>query len=73
MGAPDWSSFGKRKIVNITRKGDQGSTFGGNPICSQAAQIVVNTIAQTDFLKNVIETGSIYNNNFIKPNKSLMI
>jgi acetylornithine/N-succinyldiaminopimelate aminotransferase len=56
-GLPIGAVLVNEKIVNITRKGDQGSTFGGNPICTRAAQIVVNTIAQTDFLKNVIETG----------------
>jgi predicted acetylornithine/succinylornithine family transaminase len=56
-GLPIGAVLVNEKIVNITRKGDQGSTFGGNPVCTRAAQVVVNTIAQSDFLKNVIETG----------------
>ncbi|NLJ48859.1 MAG: aspartate aminotransferase family protein [Candidatus Atribacteria bacterium] len=56
-GLPIGAVLVNEKIVNITRKGDQGSTFGGNPVCTKAAQVVVNTIAQADFLKNVVETG----------------
>ncbi len=56
-GLPIGAVLVNEKIVNITQKGDQGSTFGGNPVCTRAAQVIVNTIAQPDFLKNVFEKG----------------
>jgi len=56
-GLPIGAVLVNEKIVNITQKGDQGSTFGGNPVCTRAAQVIVNTIAQPDFLKNVVEKG----------------
>jgi len=56
-GLPIGAVLVNEKIVSITQKGDQGSTFGGNPVCTRAAQVIVNTIAQHDFLKNVFEKG----------------
>ena len=56
-GLPIGAVLVNEKIVSITQKGDQGSTFGGNPVCTRAAQVIVNTIAQPDFLKNVVEKG----------------
>jgi len=56
-GLPIGAVLVNEKIVSITQKGDQGSTFGGNPVCTRAAQVIVNTIAQPDFLKNVFEKG----------------
>lgn len=46
------------KIVEITKKGDQGSTFGGNPICARSACVVVDKISEEEFLAEVREKGN---------------
>ncbi|MCX6089528.1 MAG: aspartate aminotransferase family protein [Candidatus Atribacteria bacterium] len=45
------------KIVSITKKGDQGSTFGGNPVCAKAAGVMVDAVSQPELLAMVRERG----------------
>jgi len=56
-GLPIGAVLVNDKIVSMTRKGDQGSTFGGNPVCARAAMVVVNTINRPEFLQDVAEKG----------------
>ncbi|MGQ9473261.1 MAG: acetylornithine/succinylornithine family transaminase, partial [Candidatus Caldatribacteriaceae bacterium] len=58
-GLPIGAVLVSEKIVDITEKGEHGSTFGGNPVCSRAACVVVDTIGQGDFLDNVRKKGEL--------------
>ncbi|HSV31807.1 MAG TPA: aspartate aminotransferase family protein [Atribacteraceae bacterium] len=52
-GLPIGAVLAGAKVVSITRKGDQGSTFGGNPVCCRAAAVVSGEIGQDRFLAGV--------------------
>ncbi|MGI8334695.1 acetylornithine transaminase [Actinomadura scrupuli] len=43
----------------VFAKGDHGSTFGGNPVCSAAALAVLTTIEQDGLLAHVRDVGAV--------------
>jgi len=50
--------FGE-KPLSVARKGDQGSTFGGNPLACRAALVVVETVSQPEVLGGVQAKGAV--------------
>lgn len=40
--------------------GLHGTTFGGNPVCCRAAEVVLNRISKPSFLKHVEDTGDLF-------------
>jgi acetylornithine/N-succinyldiaminopimelate aminotransferase len=58
-GLPIGACIGVGAAGTGLRKGDHGSTFGGNPIACAAALAVLDTIEQDDLLENVSQTGTV--------------
>ena len=48
------------RLGEILKPGQQGSTFGGNPIASAAARVVVRRVSEPDFLQSVSEKGAYF-------------
>ena len=68
-GLPIGAVLVNQKIVSLSGKGDQGSTFGGNPVCARAAMVVVDTVHQPEFLRNVTEMGEYLQRQFLRLQK----
>ena len=56
-GLPIGACVGFGEAGSALRKGDHGSTFGGNPVACAAALAVIDTIEKDDILKNVKAVG----------------
>ena len=48
------------RLGDILQPGQNGSTFGGNPIASAAARVVVRRVSEPDFLQSVLEKGAYF-------------
>ena len=57
-GVPTGAFIVTEKIAAAFHAGDHGSTFGGNPLACAAANVVLNTIANDDFLAGVRDVGA---------------
>ena len=58
-GLPIGACIGFGEAGAALRKGDHGSTFGGNPVACAAALAVLDTIEQQNVLGNVKTVGSV--------------
>lgn len=58
-GLPIGAVLVNEKVVEITKKGDHGSTFGGNPVAARSACVVVDTVSQEAFLQSVRQKGEM--------------
>lgn len=58
-GLPIGAVLVNEKIVEITHRGDHGSTFGGNPVAARSACVVVDTVSQEEFLCAVRKKGEL--------------
>ncbi|MCS7242850.1 MAG: aspartate aminotransferase family protein [Candidatus Caldatribacterium sp.] len=58
-GLPIGAVLVNEKIVEITYRGDHGSTFGGNPVAARSACVVVDTVSQDEFLRSVRRKGEL--------------
>ena len=56
-GLPIGACLVSEKLRNILKPGQQGSTFGGNPVVCAGAREVVRRISDPDFLQAVTEKG----------------
>lgn len=56
-GLPIGAMVVRSEYANHFAPGDHGSTFGGNPVCAAAANAVVDTVSNPDFLSNVTEVA----------------
>lgn len=56
-GLPIGAVLVNEKIVEITHRGDHGSTFGGNPVAARSACVIVDTVSQEGFLGSVRKKG----------------
>ncbi len=57
-GLPMGVCLVSERLGDILGPGMQGSTFGGNPIASAGARVVVRRVSDPAFLKNVREKGA---------------
>ena len=59
-GLPMGACLGSERLGDILQPGQNGSTFGGNPIASAAARVVVRRVSEPDFLQSVAEKGAYF-------------
>ena len=59
-GVPIGAFVVTEKVAQVFHPGDHGSTFGGNPLACAAANVVLGTVAQEDFLGHVRTVGSYF-------------
>ena len=57
-GLPMGACLVSERLGDILQPGQNGSTFGGNPIASAAARVVVRRVSEPDFLQSVAEKGA---------------
>ncbi|MGM9960659.1 MAG: aspartate aminotransferase family protein [Allobaculum sp.] len=56
-GVPIGAVLATEKCADILHAGDHGTTFGGNPLASSAANVVLDTVNQPEFLADVQAKG----------------
>ena len=56
-GVPIGAFIASNKVASAFSSGDHGSTFGGNPLASAAANAVLDEIEDAGLLENVQKTG----------------
>ena len=59
-GLPMGACLVSERLGDILQPGQNGSTFGGNPIASAAARVVVRRGSERDFLQTVLEKGAYF-------------
>ena len=59
-GLPMGACLVSERLGDILQPGQNGSTFGGNPIASAAARVVVRRVSEPDFLQRVLEKGAYF-------------
>ena len=59
-GLPMGACLVSERLGDILQPGQNGSTFGGNPIASAAARVVVRRVSEPDFLQIVAEKGAYF-------------
>lgn len=59
-GLPMGACLVSERLGDILQPGQNGSTFGGNPIASAAARVVVRRVSESDFLQSVAEKGAYF-------------
>lgn len=57
-GLPIGAVVGKESLADVFGPGSHGTTFGGNPLCVAAAEVVVQEIFQPEFLEETVEKGN---------------
>ncbi len=58
-GVPIGAVITGAKCADTFKPGDHGSTFGGNPLSTQAANVVLDEVLKPGFLENVQECGNL--------------
>ena len=59
-GVPIGAFIVTDKVAAAFKPGDHGTTFGGNPLACAAANVVLDTVPQPDFLKNIQVVGKYF-------------
>lgn len=59
-GLPMGACLVSERLGDILQPGQNGSTFGGNPIASAAARVVVRRVSEPTFLQSVLEKGAYF-------------
>lgn len=59
-GVPIGAFLCTDEVAKAFRPGDHGTTFGGNPLACAAANVVIDTVSQPDFLAHVKEIASYF-------------
>lgn len=59
-GLPMGACLVSERLGDILHPGQNGSTFGGNPIASAAARVVVRRVSEPAFLQSVAEKGAYF-------------
>jgi len=57
-GLPIGCCLLSEKVLPFLHLGDQGSTFGGNPLCARSACVVCDEVSKEPFLRGVSEKGN---------------
>jgi acetylornithine/N-succinyldiaminopimelate aminotransferase len=58
-GFPVGACLSKQAIADVMVKGTHGSTFGGGPIASAIAEVVVDEVSKPEFLEHVRRVGDV--------------
>ncbi len=61
-GIPIGAVLANEKTSGILKAGDHGTTFGGNPLSTAAANVVLDKVGQEDFLNEVQAKGEYFLN-----------
>lgn len=64
-GVPIGAFIVTEEVAHAFKPGDHGTTFGGNPLACAAANVVLDTVPNADFLNNVVEVGDYFKNKLI--------
>ncbi|MCC7553888.1 MAG: aspartate aminotransferase family protein [Methanobacteriaceae archaeon] len=64
-GTPIGAFLAIEKVANAFSPGDHGTTFGGGPLVSAAANATIDTIIEEDLLKNSKEKGKYFINKLL--------
>ena len=59
-GVPIGAFIVTDKVAAAFKPGDHGTTFGGNPLACAAANVVLDTVPQEEFLQNVQVVGKYF-------------
>lgn len=57
-GVPIGAVLANTKCQDVLQAGDHGTTFGGNPLAASAANVVLDTINNQQFLDDVFQKGN---------------
>ncbi|MEY3696534.1 MAG: Acetylornithine aminotransferase [Actinomycetota bacterium] len=71
-GLPIGALIAKLEIAKHFLPGDHGSTFGGNPLSTAAANAVFNEVNQTDFLSKVLDNAKWFADAVLSLNLSII-
>lgn len=59
-GVPIGAMLCTDEVAKAFKPGDHGTTFGGNPLACAAANVVIDTVSQPDFLAHVKEISAYF-------------
>ncbi len=59
-GVPIGAFLCTDEVAKAFHPGDHGTTFGGNPLACAAANVVIDTVSQPDFLAHVKTVGAYF-------------
>ena len=59
-GVPIGAFLTTEEAASAMKPGDHGTTFGGNPLACAAANVVLDTVPQPEFLSHVEKVGSYF-------------
>jgi acetylornithine/N-succinyldiaminopimelate aminotransferase len=59
-GLPMGVCLAGEKCADVLGKGDHGTTFGGNPVCTAGAMYVIDKITEDGFLSDVAKKGEYF-------------
>lgn len=59
-GVPIGAVLAGEKTADVLHAGDHGTTFGGNPLAASAANVVLDTIGDPEFLADVADKGQYF-------------
>lgn len=68
-GVPIGAFICTEKVAQALHAGDHGTTFGGNPLACAAANVVLDTIPNENFLAHVVEVGNYFKAQLIELQK----
>lgn len=59
-GVPIGAFVATEEVAQAFKPGDHGTTFGGNPLACAAANVVLDTVPQPEFLQQVKRVGTYF-------------
>ena len=65
-GVPIGAFLTTDAVASTMKPGDHGTTFGGNPLACAAANVVLDTVPQPEFLQHVETVGSYFKAQLLK-------